>query len=95
MKTIKENAEELVHLNMIMRADCPIKIPNPKAHDWIVDFLTKFAEQQVKNLNIPAVMQRSELLSRPECCPECCSGNIYMAMNEEYLCLECKHEWAT
>ena len=52
MKSLIEEAENLVHLNMIMKADCPIKIENPKAHDWLVNFLVEFAEKQVKKCNI-------------------------------------------
>ena len=52
MKSLIEEAENLVHLNVIMKADCPIKIENPKAHDWLVNFLVEFAEKQVKNCNI-------------------------------------------
>lgn len=56
MENLKEVVENLVHLNMIMKADCPIKIENPKAHDWLVNFLVEFAEKQVKNCTIPDVM---------------------------------------
>ena len=52
MKSLIEEAENLVHLNMIMKADCPIKIETPKAHNWLVNFLVEFAEKQVKNCNI-------------------------------------------
>ena len=62
METLIETVENLVHLNMIMKADCPIKIETPAAHDWLVNFLVEFAENQVKNCIIPDVMQRSELL---------------------------------
>ena len=49
-------------------------------------------ESEVKKLNLLDVSRQSELFS----CPECCSGDVYKAINEDkYLCLECKHEWAT
>jgi len=57
MENLKEVAENLVHLNMIMKADCPIKIENPIAHDWLINFLVKFAEKAVKNCTIPRVIK--------------------------------------
>lgn len=62
MENLKEVAENLVHLNIIMKSDCPIKIETPKAHDWLINFLVEFAEKAVKNCTIPDVINRRELL---------------------------------
>ena len=75
MKSLIEEAENLVHLNMIMKADCPIKIENPKAHDWLVNFLVEFAEKQ-KNCNIHDVSSRLSSADQEEL-EKCKNSPVY------------------
>ena len=69
-----------------------IIIEDGYGHSSYSERYVEWLEDIVKNLQQAPVMQRSGLLS----CPNCCSGDVYKAVNEDkYRCMECRHEWAT
>jgi hypothetical protein len=58
---------------------------------YILDAMERYAQQQVKNLNIPAVVGRSEQLV----CPYCKGKNIEIRHREQsFRCIDCKEGWA-
>ena len=62
-------------------------------YEWsdILDAMEEYAQQQVKNLNIPAVVGRSEQLV----CPYCKGKNIEIRHREQsFRCIDCKEGWA-
>jgi hypothetical protein len=50
----------------------------------------EYVLQQVKNLNIPAVVGRSKQLI----CPHCKSKNVTKWSDNELTCYDCKKHWA-
>lgn len=45
-KTIQETAEDLIHFNIIMKADCPVTVDTANAHSFLVRFLIEFIKSE-------------------------------------------------
>ena len=56
---------------------------------YILDAMERYAQQQVKNLNIPAVVGRSG-----QFCPNCYSRNIIAWGENADKCQDCELTWA-